>query len=267
MLFVFLFLLGLILGSFLNVVILRINTGANLKGRSKCFSCLKKLAWYDLVPLASFALIRGRCRYCRSKISIQYPIVELLSSFILVSVAYYTNPFYEMTDPFLSGGASLEQIIRYVLIASFFLILLAISVYDARHKIIPDQFSLALGIVAVLLETLVMVRFFDQEKLITDLLAAIGAFSFFGGLWFISKGTWMGFGDAKMAISLGLFLGYPMIIIGVFLAFWIGALFGIFLLLFKNYSRKAEIPFGPFLALGTYGAYVIAASDLFHGIL
>jgi len=244
----FLFVIGLALGSFLNVVVLRLNTGENLRGRSRCFSCLRKLSWSDLVPVASFVAIRGRCRTCGSKISVQYPLVELSAALLTTGAAYMLFGFGIPQDPF--------RIAQYVLVVTFLLTLLAASVYDLRHKIIPDQLSALLFASAVLLEgTLVWYQYpfyVNEGFLFYDIASAIGAFAFFAGIWFISKGAWMGFGDAKIAFSIGLFLGFPNIIFALLAAFWSGAIIGILLLASKKMGRKSEIPFAPFLALGTY---------------
>ena len=254
---VFLFLFGLCIGSFLNVLILRTNTGENLGGRSRCFSCLRKLEWHDLIPVISYITIRGKCRYCKSRVSLQYPIVEATAGIIFVSVAY------------VMFGADMPlapvQIMQYALVCSFFAVLLAISVYDLRHKIIPDQFSVALFAVAVLVEILVVYSNLRATggSIWGDILAALGAFAFFGGIWFLSRGRWMGFGDAKIAISIGLFLGYPGIVVALLLSFWIGALVAAILLVFRKYSLKMEIPFAPFLALGTLAAFFVISSNLF----
>jgi prepilin signal peptidase PulO-like enzyme (type II secretory pathway) len=253
MILVFLFLFGLAIGSFLNVLILRINTGETLGGRSRCFSCLAKLAWYDLVPLASYFAIRGKCRYCRSKVSWQYPIVELMAGVIFVVTGWIM--FGAVNQVFTDG-----KIFQYILNVSFFSTLLAASVYDIRHKIIPDQFSLFLFVVAVISEVFMIKAGVSGASLGADVLAASGAFIFFGGLWLISRGAWMGFGDAKLAISLGLFLGYPGILFGIVFAFWSGALFGIAMMVAGRYGRKTEVPFAPFLALGTLLAFIFMAS-------
>lgn len=236
MILVLLFILGLAFGSFLNVIILRVNSGETLWGRSRCFSCLHKLEWRDLIPVISYINIGGRCRHCGSGISLQYPIVELLTGVIFVSTAY------------LIFGAP-----RFIFAAAFFTVLLAISVYDIRHKIIPDQFSLALLAVAAGFEV-------TSPFAWSDIFSALGAFAFFALLWLISRGRWMGFGDAKIAFSIGLFLGYPGVLIALTLAFWIGAIFGIGMLLAGVYGRKTEVPFAPFLALGAYGAFLFLAS-------
>ncbi len=242
----FIFLLGLAVGSFLNVLILRLNTGMTLGGRSRCFSCLSKLQWYDLLPIISYLTIRGRCRYCKSKISLQYPAVEFFAGAIFVSAALFLNP--------------VEEPLKYILSTVFFSILLAVSVYDLRHKIIPDQLSLALLLIALLFELIHLYPDFNKIELAYDVAAGVGAFLFFAIVWALSKGTWMGFGDAKLAFSLGLFLGYPEILLALLFAFWFGAVVGLVLLLLGLASRKTEVPFAPFLAFGSYISFLLSAS-------
>ena len=251
--YLFLFLFGLIVGSFLNVLVLRTSSGENLKGRSRCFSCLKKLSWLDLFPVVSFLSIRGRCRYCGSKISWQYPIVELMSGIIFVSVAWVMMPAL----PDLLG------LVRYLLVVAFFSMLLAISVYDIRHKIIPDSFSIALFVFVAILEG---IHIYEQWGFVgatwfSDVIAGVGAFSFFGGLWLASRGKWMGLGDAKIAISIGLLLGFPGVLFGLLISFWVGALYGLSMMALHRYSRKSEVPFAPFLAIGAYATFFIISTD------
>jgi len=253
---VFLFFLGLAMGSFLNVVILRFNTGETLRGRSRCFSCLKKLEWYDLVPLASYFAIRGRCRYCGSGISAQYPIVELASGFLFVSLGW----LYFSEASFVAFDITMA---RFLLVSIFFLLLLAISVYDLRHKIIPDEFSLALLVVALLRTGLVwyIERSNVESSLPVDIVTGVALFLFFAGLWYFSRGRWMGFGDAKIAFSIGLFLGFPAALVGLLFAFWSGAAVGIALLVLGKASRKTEVPFAPFLAFGSLAAFFFIYGD------
>ncbi len=265
----FLFFFGLAIGSFLNVLVLRFNTGENLRGRSRCFSCLKKLSWVDLVPLASYMVVRGRCRYCGSKISAQYPIVELATAIVFTITGWVMlgTEFKIVSTPF---------VLEFLAILAFFSILIAISVYDIRHKIIPDQLSLALFVVAVLFEGIdayqrvyegaepVFSRILSMttsSTVLYDIIGAVCAFLFFASIWFLSRGMWMGFGDAKLALSLGLFLGYPGVIFGIVLAFWLGSIFGIAMLALGSYTGKTEVPFAPFLALGTFVAFVLIVGN------
>ncbi|MFA5000796.1 MAG: prepilin peptidase [Candidatus Paceibacterota bacterium] len=255
--------LGLIIGSFLNVVILRYNTGRTLSGRSGCFSCGRKLRWYELVPVLGFVGLRGRCRNCHSQISWQYPLVELLTGFLFALIYWRL------------GGGWLG-VIFYWLIAS---LLIIITVYDLKHKIIPDCFVLAL-ILLGLLKPL----FFNQ------LLTSAGSFNFalvkafgwglVGGLavalplfilWVISKGRWLGFGDVKLALGLGLLLGWPAGLSALILAFWLGAIIGLLLIGWgktqlwrkgKSYTMKSEIPFAPFLVLGFWLVFLFSINVL-----
>lgn len=256
MIWLFLFLFGLAIGSFLNVLVLRLRTGETLRGRSRCFACLRKLEWHDLIPLASYFAIRGRCRYCGSAISMQYPVVELISGLLFASLGW----FYFIDMPVVVSYVTAAQ---FSLVALFFFILLAISVYDLRHKIVPDEFSLALLIVAFSRTGLVwyIERSQNVSSLPTDIVTGVGLFAFFAGLWFLSRGQWMGFGDAKIAFSIGLFLGFPAALFALLFAFWSGALVGIALLALGKASRKTEVPFAPFFALGALAAFFFVYGD------
>lgn len=238
---VFLFLFGLIVGSFLNVLGLRFNSGSTLGGRSFCVVCRKTLHWWELVPVISFVGLRGRCSECKTKISWQYPVVELWTGLIFATVPLMTIPV--------------------------FCIFVVITIYDFRHKIIPDTLVYS----AILLSALI--RFYRAGDLF-DWLAGPILFSFFALVWFLSKGRAMGFGDAKLALAIGLLLGAPMGFSAFVLAFWIGtvvtlsimALARLRVALFKRGKKltmKSEIPFAPFLILGAWIS-LIFHFDLFH---
>src|SRR3989344_3716993 len=128
---VFVFLFGTILGSFLNVVALRYNTGFGLSGRSRCFSCEQPLLWFELIPLFSFFFLRGRCRTCKSELSLQYPFVELLTGIIFVALFLQTK--------------SLLAFIIFATISSFYIV---IGIYDTRHTIVPNGLSYAVACLA-----------------------------------------------------------------------------------------------------------------------
>lgn len=252
------FLLGLFIGSFLNVIIYRYGTGGwwrgrGAAGRSKCFSCGKPLHWYELVPVLSFVIQRGRCRGCRSKIAWQYPTVELLTGLAFLGV-YQLFP-----DSYLLVSLSW----------AIFSLLIIILVYDLRHKIIPDGPVFAFIGLSLLTATSRTFLDIDSSRKVLDvntwlmlgqyLLAALILFLFFWALWYFSGGRWMGFGDAKLAAGVGLLLGLQPGITAIVLAFWSGALVGVGLILigklFKSLgfklSIKSEIPFAPFIILGT----------------
>ncbi|MDO8510417.1 MAG: prepilin peptidase [bacterium] len=247
----FVFVFGLIVGSFLNVIALRYNSGLSpLEGRSACFSCGKELRWYELLPVVSFLVQKGRCRACGSKISWQYPIVELLTATVFLLT--YLKDF----SPF-----------NFSFFVIIFSLLIVIGIYDLRHKIIPD--GLVYTFIALSLAKLFMPELgFVEIPDFLDLVAGPLFFLPLGLLWFFSGGRWIGFGDAKLALGIGWFLGFIFGLSAVVLAFWVGAAVGILLLvgarlqsvmpqgmrLFlgtRNLTMKSEIPFAPFLILGT----------------
>lgn len=239
-------LFGLIIGSFLNVVILRFDTGASIsKGRSKCFSCEKGLSWYELIPLFSFLFQKGRCRGCVSKISWQYPLVELLGA-LAFPLAYYINPLA------FSHGIYFGFFVLSSIILCLYIVICA---YDLRHKIIPDFFSYSAGIIALL--TIVLERYATGSFDFSRIIAGPLLFLFFYFFWAVSRGRWMGFGDAKLALSIGWFLGLWQGIAAILLSFWIGAILSILVIAVqkilshkKSLGMKSEIPFGPYMLLG-----------------
>lgn len=252
---------GLIIGSFLNVVIYRFNTNKTLGGRSACLSCSHKLAWYELVPLFSFLFQRGHCRHCRSRISWQYPTVELATSISYVAVFYKFRSV--LLDPAISI-LSFTAIIYYWIIAS---ILIVIFVYDIRHKIIPDflvYLFAALAFLSPLVlgtpEILNTSGILFSTAILTSALWPALAMNTLGGiilalpfaaLWFFSRGRLIGLGDAKLALGIGFLFGLASGTAVLMIAFWLGALISIILVLAKGkkYTMKSEIPFAPFIII------------------
>src|SRR3989344_2063399 len=254
---IFSFVLGAIVGSFLNVLILRYNTGLGIYGRSRCFSCGSPLRWYDLIPIVSFLALRSRCRYCGAKISVQYPIVELFSGllFALFFIFARNNTF------------SISMFIPYLLCLWFSAAVLIFTlVYDLKHKIIPDSASIALAMVAIVFSVLTIGA---SQALFINLITALIISLIFASFWFISRGRAMGLGDAKLVFGLAVFLGYPMSISATVVAFWIGAAYALIIIAMDKASRivatgggdfqlsysskqitmKSELPFGPFLII------------------
>ena len=234
--YIFVFSFGAIIGSFLNVVILRFNTSDSfLKGSSKCFACSKKLSWYELVPIFSFLVQKGRCRQCGSKISRQYPLIEIVTGGLFLLIAF--------------GGGDIFRIFYLWILASLLLIM---AVYDLRHQIIPNIFVYVFDILAFF-------NLFGISEFFQNFLSGVSFFSFFALLWLISKGKWMGFGDAKLALGLGWLLGPSLTVSAFLFSFWLGALFGICLLLFNRskITIKSRVPFAPFLILGSLISFLI----------
>lgn len=236
----FLFLLGLCFGSFINVVVYREIKGESWwKGRSYCDFCKKKLSWRDNLPLFSFLLLKGFCRYCHKRIPLQYPLVEFFTglSFVLI---YYFFPFKPL---------NLLNLLNLFIYLGLALAGITIFVADWRYQIIPDS-AIFLGFFLTILK--LMAGFFYNHLSPTPfLLSGLIAGLFFLLLFFITKGKGMGFGDVKLAFLMGLFLGFPKILMALFLAFLTGAMVGVILILQKKKKLKSQIAFGPFLILGT----------------
>ncbi|MEK7531415.1 MAG: prepilin peptidase [Patescibacteria group bacterium] len=270
----FFFIFGLLVGSFLNVVVYRLGTGFSIiSGRSKCLSCGKILHWYELLPLVSFLFLLGRCSKCHTKISWQYPVVELLLGIT----------FLLLYQEFFAGVWSLYFFSSFFLYAVIFSLLITIGVYDLRHKIIPNALVYSLILLGVLVAYLRASSNPVSLFLLPDLFVGPIFFLSFASLWYFSKGRAMGFGDAKLVLALGLILGASSGLSAVVLAFWIGAIYGIFGMLIskfgeklplslstlkalfgfpKRLTMKSEVPFAPFLIFGFYIAF-FSHLDLF----
>lgn len=228
---------GLIIGSFLNVVIHRLPLRQDIVFRpSHCPRCQAAIPCYLNVPVLSYILLLGRCRSCRAPISPRYPLVEALTAF----------SFWLAHDRYGLGPHT-------VVVAVFLCLLIVLAFIDLQHMILPDE--LTLGGAALFFAY----SFFHPE--ITPLnavLSGLGAALFFAGLFYfylkVRKIEGLGFGDVKMALMLGLFLGLNRLVVAVMLASLSGVLVGLFFILFKKKDLKLALPFGPFLALGGFAA-------------
>ena len=229
--YIFIFLIGLSAGSFFNVIIFRFNTRKGIvKGRSECLNCGSIIRWFDLIPILSYFILRGRCRECRKKISLLYPVVEISTAITLLLLFLNT--------PNVSHLTALSAFIILLLILVIFL--------DVRYFIIPDRILALSAIAAVGLKLLT-----DATDFSYLLISALGLTSFFAILYIISKGRWIGFGDIKLIFLIGFLLGYPMGYLSIVAAVWIATMFSIALLVTKRATIKTEIPFGAFLSATT----------------
>ncbi len=237
------FLLGVILGSFINALYFRWGTSVSMvSGRSRCMRCGHTLAVVDLVPIFSWVFLRGRCRFCGVRISVQYPLVELLAGFLSLG-AYVVAP----------------QPLSLALSLALMMVMLFIATYDLRHFIIPWGASLTLMALALLW---VGVQSFNFFALLAGPLLAAPLFF----ISFISGGKWMGWGDGALELSLGWFLGFTEGLTALMIAFWAGACVGIVLMaLRRGVTMRSEVPFAPFLILGALVAYLFHV-DLFQAL-
>lgn len=247
MLMVFwLFILGLAVGSFLNVVIYRtVNGQSPLKGRSKCTECGVKIAWQNNIPLLSFMWLRGRCAQCGAKISWQYPVVEFLTGVLFVW-------WYVVGWGFFRLAGSPFGWLQPLFWLGVGVALLLVVVFDVRYGIIPDVLSAVLLIWVLMYRIgLVVTGRMMKGDFYLALVTGLVLTGFFYFLYQVTKKKGFGLGDVKLAPSLGLILGWPKTLIGVWLAFVVGAVVAITLLILGKKKMKQTIVFGPFLVIGT----------------
>ena len=241
-------LLGLFIGSFLNVVVVRLHKGKSFAtGRSECPKCHHQLKWYELLPIASYIIQKGRCRSCSKHISAQYPLMELLTGFVFASLALH------FAGASSAGIALLSRLSIFSLSVSLVVasLLIVAAVYDAKWMLLPDSVMLP-AIFIALFYVVSLNTIFGQEVLLSRLIAALIFGVFFTTLWAVSSGKWLGDGDIRLAVVMGLMLSLPQLIIGVFFAFNIAAVVSIGLLATKKKTRHDAVPLGPFLILGTF---------------
>jgi leader peptidase (prepilin peptidase)/N-methyltransferase len=221
-------LLGLVVGSFLNVVVVRLPHGRSVWGpRSACLSCGTAIAWHDNIPVLSYAALRGRCRACQARIPWRYPVIEAVTATLFVAA-------------YARFGLGAHAVVVAALLAA----LVAITAIDLEHQIIPDVISLP-GIVAGVLASLATGRVGWLDSLLG---IAVG-----GGVFFViilASGGGMGGGDMKLGAMLGAFLGWKVTAVALFVAVLSGGLVAVAVLASGRKGRKDPIPFGPFLALG-----------------
>ncbi|MCD6094427.1 prepilin peptidase [bacterium] len=240
----FIFLLGLCIGSFLNVLIDRLSKRESILGRSYCPYCKRTLRWYELIPVLSFVFLRGRCRGCKKRISLQYPLVELTTGVLFTATVYYLN----LTDKGLVFDIS--HLISLVCLLFIISCLIVIFMTDLKYMIVPDEIIYP-AIVSGIVYQVINWRMARLENWYYPLLAGVVPFLFFLFLVLVTKGKGMGFGDVKIALFMGIFLSWPNILVALSLAFFSGAIIGLILVALKKKGLKSEIPFACFLAPAT----------------
>lgn len=273
--YILIFVAGLFVGSFLNVVADRISNGKSpLKGKSKCDYCEENLKAKDLIPLLSYVWLKAKCRYCDKKLSLYYPISELVTGLAFIGVAYYLQVF-SVANPFIWINFA------YLAIIASFLIIIFLA--DVKYKIIPNKivFPAILFLLVFMVGSFTFIALSSYYQMKADpfgkYLLEVGYWSdqmmyllrslgltigsalliggFFWALIFVTKGKGMGGGDVKLAFLIGLINGFPLNIVAIVLAFVIGAIFSGILMLLKKKGMKDVIPFGPFLIIGSVLAF------------
>ena len=234
------------MGSFINALVYRLNLDLSMWDRSMCPKCNHKLSLLDLIPVFSFLFLKRRCRYCKEKISWQYPVVEFITGviFLLIVLKFIIN--YNFIN------YSLLQTVDLFSLFIFSIILITIFIYDLKYYIIPDKVlfpGIILGIIALIFKSIYI---WSLEFIITHAFSIFLVFGFFLFLYLVSKGKWIGAGDVKFGILLGLILPWPQGLVMLFFSFVIGAIIGIILLALKKKKRKEKVPMGTFLVIGTF---------------
>lgn len=244
--------LGLIIGSFLNVVIVRVPRmvldpidGDNMQSFnllwpcSHCPNCQTPILWFDNIPLFSYLWLKGQCRNCHQKISVRYPFVEVFTAITSVIVAYHF-------------GLSLHTLWALILVWS----LIALAIIDFEHTILPDSITLPFLWIGLFINTF--------ETFTTANYAILGAIVGYLSLWTIywvfkllTHKDGMGYGDFKLLAMLGAWLGWQALPLIILIASFLGSIMGISLILLKKKDKNSAIPFGPFLAIGGYSALLL----------
>ena len=233
---IFIFLLGLIIGSFLNCLIWRLHTGGSLLGRSRCPKCGKQISWYDNLPLVSFCLLAGKCRQCKKSIAFQYPAVELITGILFV-IAYFLNYELRITN---------YELIVYLLRDWFLIaVMIVIFIYDLRWHLILDIVTLPACLIMIVFNLFLG---FDLWNL---LISGIIGGSFFLFQFLVSQGKWIGGGDIRLGLLMGLSLGWPGVLAAVTISYFLGSVIGLSLIAAGRKKWGSQMPLGVFLAAGS----------------
>lgn len=237
------FVLGLCFGSFVNMLIYRTAIDYKLENkkfkvreekRSFCDYCGRQLKWYENIPVFSWLFLKGKTKCCHKKLPLSYPVVELMMG-ILFLIFNFKFEIFNQIQSF-----NFQFLIGLVVIV----LLVFSAVFDFKYMILPDFSTVILIIIAL------AGVFFDEKNIIPYMLSAAAASGFLLILNLITRGQGMGMGDVKLAIFMGLFLGPEKTILALYMAFIVGAIWGIIFMIFKKANRKSQIPFGPFMIFG-----------------
>ena len=234
---IFLFLFGSVIGSFLNVCIVRIPGKLSIVlPASHCPACKTPIAWHDNIPLCSYILLGGRCRYCKAPISLRYFIVELLTPCVLVAL-------------YLWFGLSPALPVAFAFSAA----LIVVTFIDLQHQIIPDVITLP-GIVLCFACSFIVPWTRPAQSLIGILVGGGVLYLFAAGYELLAKKEGMGGGDIKLLAMIGAFLGWKGALVALILGALGGSIIGILVMLLRGKNLKYAIPFGPFLSFGAFCA-------------
>lgn len=247
---VFLFLLGTIFGSFMNVFVDRGEKKESLLGFSHCDFCKKKLKWFENIPVLGYFFVGGKCSNCKKKLSLQYPMVEFCVGLLFLAVGFKTNLIFGIM-------VSMETLFETGYFLGVVFILSAIFLWDIKYMIIPDKLIMAGAFITIVYNfvqyhasacSIFSVSCFLTENIIGSLLVG----GFFYTLFAISKGKWIGGGDVKIGFWLGFLLGWKHVYPFLLVTYVVGAIVALFLVKKSKKGWKSQIPFGPFLVVSSF---------------
>jgi prepilin signal peptidase PulO-like enzyme (type II secretory pathway) len=236
---IFAFIFGASLGSFANVMADRLRVRSFWGGRSECLTCSKKLSWKELFPIFSFLYQKGRCKFCKTKLSQAYLWSEVVSGIL---VAILANTIVNYT--FLFNA----QLLMFLLWSLIITISVAIVIYDLKHTIVPFEMASILIFLGLIFTAYRQICFgFVWADALSGLIVALP----FGLMYLVSRGKWVGFGDVMLYMAFGFLLGLPMGVTTFFYSIWLGAFVSVVLMVVhkKDYNLKSEIPFTPFIII------------------
>jgi len=229
---------SLSIGSFLNALIHRLHSGESMLDRSQCPKCQRPIAWYDNIPVLSYVFLLGKCRHCQKPISIQYPLVEIITA-VLFAYAFYNN------FQFFSNAITSKFLLLTLRDLFLISVLIIVFVYDLRWYLILDIVTLPAIVMILILNLLLGMNW--QNILISGIIGL----GFFLLQFVVSRGKWIGGGDLRLGLLMGVSLGFPNIIIALMIAYVVGAIFGLGLIALGKKKMSSEVPFGTFLSLAT----------------
>jgi len=261
MILFFIFIFGLTIGSFINCFIWRLYKGESLLNRSYCPKCRKKISWYDNIPIFSFLFLGGKCRHCQKKISLQYPVVEFIVGILFMLFWWKYTGYINSFELYQTITIDYLKVFKGFFIIS---VMVVIFIYDLKWYLILDKISLPASLV------MLIINLFSGVALMDILICAIVGSSFFLIQFLVSNGRWIGGGDIRLGLLMGLiFPQLGLLILAIMLGYFIGSIIGIGLMFFGKKKWGSQLPLGVFLSTSTiitiiYGQEIL---DWYLGIV
>jgi len=253
----YIFIFGLIIGSFLTMLTYRLPKGLSLLGRSFCDNCKEKISWKQNIPLFYFIYTGGRSKCCKRKISFRYPLIEIATAVFFV-FSFWLFKQNEILNPVAIYWKLSLGVIYFPVFLLLLGIFIALTIIDIEHGILPDI------LLKVLFIPIIFFLFVNHTLLFSHLLWGLLAFIFFLFIYMITNQKGMGFGDVKLVFLLGILLGFPAITSSLFLSFLLGSVVGLILILGRRFKFGRPIAFGPFLLFCAWVSFFLGDTLLVY---